>query len=358
MLSKFSKCPRSAYLYRMFPNKSHAMNRGIVWHGGIDELTAWMIEEGEPRVSGDLAREYFDGFAADHPEFVLPAGERDAGRLMAWNWGEATVLDLDSILGHEIEVTVEIGGWLLRCRIDLVCLFGDYLQVKDYKTSLAMPSDEEVQRNFQALFYSLAVLEGKVEGSPQPLGAGLNEVEFVLEFPRYRDKEHGFLKTRRAAFSRKDIQDFKFDLEQILRQLEIAYESQEWPAVPGSHCSECPAQALCPIAADLRELPEISNEAEARQVAEQTDRLEALVKRNKAGLKGWVSENGTLFFGTDVAFDITPTERRKVDTDGLVTAAKRCAAFGEPFELEDFVKTAHGTKFQKRKRTEEERDAN
>jgi hypothetical protein len=356
-LSKFDTCPRDYYLYRKHPGKqSHPMARGICWHGGIDRLTAYMIENGEPKVSGEVARDFVEGYISDHPEYVLTTAEYDAACLMAWNWGEATVLDLENILGHEIGVTLELGGWLLRCRIDLVYGYPDHIAVHDYKTSLAMPREEEVQRNFQGKFYSLAVLEGKPDGSPVPLGAGLNDVDFSLVFPRYRDKEYGNLKSRGAAFDRKDLVDFKSNLLTKLRQLERFYETQEWPAVDGNHCGTCTAQALCPIAPELRDMPEITTVAQAEDLASTWYAMDRQKARLQKGLREWVSENGPVYFG-DLALDITPTESQSVESwPQLEHGIQRAVQFGEEFDLTKYRKTKHGTKFAKRKQTEDELD--
>jgi hypothetical protein len=341
----------------MFPAQSHAMNRGIAFHGGVERATEHMIETGETRIPGEVGRDFAEGYLADHPELVLPESERDALRLMAWNWAEGTVLDLEHLVGSEIEVRIPLNGWLLRCRIDLVYAYEDFVKVVDYKTSLAMTTEEALFRDFQARFYSLAVLEGEVANAPVPIGAGLNDVDFSLVYPRYRDNETGTLIGRHAAFTRMDLQDFKATLADLLDRVERAYDSQEWPAVDGSHCSTCAAQALCPIRPVLRDEPQVSNEAEARELAVETDVLERQVRRNKKGLKGWVAENGTLFFGSDLAMDITATESKSVkDWPALEDGIRRAVEFGEPFDLGVYRKTKHGTRFARRKRTEEELD--
>lgn len=355
MLSTYANCARAAYLYRKVDRRTHAMVRGIVFHGGVDRATEYAIENGEPRLSGEVARDFVEGYLADHPEYVLPERELDALRLMAWNWGEATVLDLEHLVGREVEVQFVLNGWLLRCRIDLVYRYDDHVQVKDYKTSLAMMKEEDLFRDFQARFYSLAVLEGLTDGSVQPLGAGLNEVDFGLLYPRYRDKEVGSLVGRHAAFTRMDLQDFKASLTDILVKLERSFELQQWPATDGSHCSFCPAQQLCPIPADRREVPEITSVGQAQELASELEAMNRARSRLQGALKGWVSENGTLFFGRDLALDFTATESRQVkDWPGLEEGVRRAVEFGEPFRLEDFRKVRHGTRFGKRKRTEGE----
>lgn len=357
-LSKADKCLRDYFFYRSMGGgvQSHAMARGIVWHGGIDRLTAYMIENGEPMVSGEIARDFVEGYADDHPKYIMPEIERDSLRAMAWNWGEATVLDLENILGHEVSVSMTFGDWLLRCRIDLVYGYPDHIAIVDYKTSLAMPREEEVQRDFQGKFYSLAVLDGSVDGSPVPLGAGINETNFSLVFPRYRDKEHGHLKTRTAAFNRSDLNDFKMSLQSQIKQLELAYETQNWPATPGDHCSRCTAQARCPIPADLRTMPEITNVAQAQELAEIWDRMNREKTRLQKGLKGWVADNGPVYFG-DLALDLTTTEATSLkDRDALKMGVRNAVEFGEPFDIDDHFQTKHSTRFGKRKQTEDERE--
>lgn len=357
-LSKFEKCRRDYYLYRNHRKETHAMMRGIAFHGGIDRATAHMIEAGEPTMPGEVARDFVEGYIDDHPDLVVPENERDALRAMAWNWGEATVLDLEHLLGHEIAIQFELGGWLLRCRIDLVYGFDDHIEVEDYKTSLAMPTEESVQRDFQGKFYALACLEGFPDGQPFPLGAGLNDVNFRLIFPRFRDKEHGYLKFRGAAYDRKDLQDFKATLLSQLQQLERQYETQEWKATDGSHCERCTARALCPIPNFIHELPAITNVAEAETAASQLNQKKAVVAREQKGLRGWVAENGPVYFGDDLVMDLVARDSHSVKSwPNLEAAIKRAAELGEPFDLDQHRKKSTSTNFVKRKITEEERDA-
>lgn len=355
-LSKYASCPRDAYLYRMNNRQTHAMMRGIVFHGGVERATEHMIENGEEKIPGEVARDFAEGYLADHPEYVLPEHERDALRLMAWNWGEGTTLDLEHIVGNEVGVTMELAGWLIRCRIDLVYRFPDHIGVRDYKTSLAMVSDEDVQQSFQGKFYSLLCLEGTPEDGGTPLGGGLNDTNFDLVYPRYRDDEHGFLKSRTAAFDRKDLQDFKATLVDILTRVERSYDQQDWPAVDGSHCGTCAAQALCPIKPDLKELPVIDTLADAEEAASDLYALDRQKTRLQKGVREFVSNNGPVYFGTDLAYDIRATESRSVkDWIALERGIARAVEFGEPFDLGEHRKTNHGTRFVKRKQTEGEK---
>lgn len=355
-LSKYASCPRDAYLYRMFPRQTHAMMRGIAFHGGVEEATRFMVENGEERIPGEAARDFAEGYLTDHPELVLPEAERDALRLMAWNWGEATVLDLEYLVGTEVEVKMEVAGWLLRCRIDLVYRYPDHVAIRDYKTALALPTDEEVQQSFQGKFYSLACLEGTPGDGGPPLGAGLNETNFDLVFPRYRDEEYGNLFVRGAAFDRKDLQDFKMTLVDLLARVERSYETQDWLAVDGSHCSTCAAQALCPIKPDVKDMPPVDTLTEAREAASELYALDRQKTRLQKAVRGWVANNGPLHFGTDLAYDIKATESNSVPSwSALEHGIRRAVEFGEPFDLSLYRKTSHGTRFVKRKQTDDEK---
>lgn len=358
-LSKFDLCRRDYYFYRRFRKESHQMMRGTAFHGGVKRATEHMIEAGEPTMPGEVARDFVEGYLDDHPELVVPAAERDALRLMGWNWGEATVLDLEHLQGVEIPVQFELNGWLIRMVLDLVYVFpGSHVEIEDYKTSLSMPKEEDVQRDFQLQMYALGALEGFPDGQPLPLGAGLNDVNGRLIFPRYRDKEGGFLKFRGAAFDRKDIQDFKAGLVALLDRVEENYESQEWKAVDGSHCERCTARRLCPIPRELHALPEITSEAEAIGHARLLNAKKAEVAHLQKGVRGWISATGSpLFFNSDEAYDLDLRESRSVTSwPNFDAHVKRAAELGEPYEPDQFFKRSSSTNFVKRKIKEEERD--
>lgn len=359
LLAKHNNCPRSAYLSRKYRGGtgSHQMDRGIAVHETLERATNMMIEMQEPVIPGEMCRELADAVMAEHPELVLSTYEQDAARLMAWNWAEATVLDLDTIIGTEIPLEMEVGGFKLTCRIDRAHVYGTGLFLYDYKTSLNIRKREEVQRGFQGQFYGLAALNGVRQDTGLSIGAGITDVWFYEAYPRYRDKESGALVAPEGVWSRSELGEFRVSLERNVAAFERSLETGDWPARDGSWCSECPAAAECPIPEHLRSVPSVDSLSAAEDAFSHKLALERENRRLQDGLRGWVKENGPIFVG-DYAFDVTQTQSKSVkDWPTLEAAIQKSVLFGEPFKAEEHITLKQATKFAKRKITEEERDA-
>lgn len=360
LLAKHDNCPRSAYLYLKYDGgpPSHPKSRGTALHEVVERLKEIMVEQSEPTIPGDLATATADAVMAEHPEWVLRAEDQDVVRLCAYNWAEATVLDLDAIVAVELPMHLELGDWTLSGRIDHAEATGQTAYLRDLKTSLAIRKKEEVVRGWQGKFYALLFLFGVHADTALPMGGGINDVFFYEEYPRYRTEE-GPLFTREAAWTRAEIFEFKVSLERNLAAFEHSLGTGEWPAVDGTWCSTCPAQSECPIPAHLRQVESIETEADAEDAFSQWFALDREKARYHGAMREWVKEHGPIFLG-DYAFDGTVSESRTVtDIDEFVRAAYRVAEHGidaETFDLLQFVEKRTATKFTKRRQTEEERD--
>jgi hypothetical protein len=355
LLARHDKCPRSAYLAQKYDTASVAMDRGTAFHAFVERAIQTMRDQDETTMPGEQARELADAVMAEATDLVLPTEEQDAVRLMAWNWAESFVLDWDTIVGVEVPLSMELGGFTLTGRVDLIEAVGQTLYVRDWKTSLNIRKREEVQRGFQGQMYALLLLEG-VTSKGMSLGAGINDVWFYETYPRYRTDE-GTLIAKEGSWARPELMDFKVSLERNLERFADSLETGDWPARDGSWCSTCPAQTECPIPAHLRFEAEITNLAEATDAFSLKLANEREGRRIQSALRGWVQENGPIYVG-DYAFDAAATESRIVkDWDQLILALHRTSEVGAPFEMNDHVELRTATKFGKRKLKEEERDA-
>jgi PD-(D/E)XK nuclease superfamily len=355
LLAKHDKCPRSAYLSRKYETASIPMDRGSAFHAVAERATQMMIDEGEPTMPGEIAKELADAVMAEHPEWVLPTAEQDAVRLMAWNWAEGTVLDLEAIIGVEVPLEMQLGGFTLTSRIDLIEVVGSTLHLYDYKTSLNIRKREEVQRGFQGQFYALEAVEGVRRDSGLGFGAGINDVWFWEVYPRYRDMDSGMLIAKDGSWTRAEIHDFKVSLLRNVERFEESLETGGWPARDGSHCSECPAASECPIPEHLRAVEEIATAEQAADLFSLKLAHEREGRRMQASLRGWVNDNGPIFVG-DYVFDAKASESREVvDWTRLETALYQSMELGVPFNRDEHIRVKRSTKFAKRRLTEEER---
>jgi hypothetical protein len=263
-------------------------------------------------------------------------------------------VDPETFIGAEVPLEIEVGGFLVTCRLDLVEGVGSSLHLHDYKTGLNIRKREEVQRGFQGKLYGLAVLFGVHRETGLNLGAGINDVWFYETYPRYRDKDSGGLIKKEGVWTRTELAEFRASLERNIERFAESLETGDWPARDGSWCSECPAQTECPIPPHLRSIEQITSRSEAEDAFSHKMALERESRRLQAGLRGFVQEHGAIFVG-DYAFDATVTQGNEVkDWDEFLTAVMQTVDYGAPLDVTAHIRPKRSTKFGKRKQTEEE----
>jgi hypothetical protein len=240
---------------------------------------------------------------------------------------------------------LQLGDWIVRGRIDRAEVVESQLYVRDYKSSLAIPSQEAYETDFQSQFYALICAEGVVdEEGGQPIAKGLDGFHRIQEFPRWRSEE-GPLISRYAYSDAGQLYDFKQTVISHLATLEHGLNAGEWQATPGSHCETCPAIRECPIPDDLRDVRTIATDGEAAEVAERVHFIDSESRGLKKGLRKWADDNGPVPAGSDLIFDFRLEESdRVIDKDEL-------RAFIEEHgrQFSDFYKHTTSTKFEKRK---------
>lgn len=356
LLGLHNHCPHSAYLSLKHDGggDSHQMARGTAFHEVAERAITEMIEQSEPKMPGELCRDLADLVLAERTDLVISTEEQDATRLMAFNFGEGFVADPAAIVGVEVPMEIELGGFTLTGKIDLIEVHGQTIYLRDWKTSLAIRKNEEVQKGFQGLFYAMLCLYGVQRETKMSLGAGIADVWFYETYPRYRTDEGGMV-TKEGVWTKAEVFEFKTSLERNVARFEESLETGDWPARDGSWCSICPAAAECPIPADLRfDGKVIESEEEAHEVFSLKLAAERDSRRMQSALRGWVEEHGPIFNG-DLAFDAAVSQSKSVkDWDLMLLALLQTTQIGTPFEVTDHVTIRQSTKFAKRKQTEEE----
>jgi len=358
LLAKHDKCPRSAYLMRRYKTGSVEMDRGTAAHEVFERLTDLALDHEELTVPGDVCRAEADAVMTERTDLVLPAEEQDAIRAMAWNWGEGMTITPRPSIGAEVPLEIQVGGFLVTCKLDLIEGVGSSIYIHDYKTGLNIRKREEIQRGFQGKLYGLAVLFGVHRETGMNLGAGINDVWFYETYPRYRDKDSGGLIKKEGVWTRTELAEFRVSLERNIERFAESLDTGDWPARDGSWCSECPAQTMCPIPEHLRSVEEITSDLHAELAVSRKMALERESRRLQDGLRGWVQQTERPIYVGDYAFDARVSQSSEIkDWDELILALTRTSEDGAPFEITEHVRPKRSTKFAKRKRTEEEINA-
>jgi hypothetical protein len=373
-LARMDVCPRSAYLYakhRETRAQTHAMCRGEAFHDFAERAIRLLYKDGEITMDPDVARELMESVVAERKDLVVPHSERDALRAMAWNFGRATEgqpVNFDHLRGLEIMPELKIGRWTVRGKIDRVEVIERTAYIRDYKTSLNLPSQEKFQKSFQTPFYALVFSEGTIDG--KRVGEGLDHFHVAEEYPRFISKQCAdcdkfndeeaekckeckgidfkppTLFKRMEGLGKRELGDFKRSVTDILDRLDSALSADDWPASPGTHCSQCAAPRECPIPETLR--PEvIETMEEAVQLAQIVDRTKALTKADDAALKAFASEEGEIRYG-DKELGFLTIHKRQTDKAALEKALE-----GGDINPRDYVKQRTETRFQVRTIEEE-----
>jgi PD-(D/E)XK nuclease superfamily len=339
LLAKIDTCHRSAFLHLKHGGEdrdehgertlgtwqSSALIRGALFHECVRRAKRTLIDSQEESMPGELCKELMTGVIAEHPELVLPEFEQDACRIMAYNWGEATIVDPAGIIGVEEEFVWELANGTVTGKPDFAEITPfNTIKFRDYKTSLAMPSQDELQngrRSFQGKLYACLLLFGKPAGEDFTLGEGIEQVEARQEYPRYTNDETGELLGRSVTYERTYLNtDFKATVEGHLKKLAHAFKTGKWQAVQGSHCGECPARTECPLPAHLRDLPEIESYEDAQDAGAAVLALEPEIKRLRKGMRAFADEDGRpIFVGTDYVWDFN----EQTNSEGVTSTVFR-----------------------------------
>ena len=379
LLRTTDNCPRAGYLYLKTKGgpSSAPMSRGSAFHKFAERMVVELVTRGEKSLFApaqgeespealqsaaqdvaSLTQAMVESVFEDHPEYVMPAAERDNVRVMAYHLGVAFDVDPQTVVGVERMFSLDVGDWTVVGKVDLASLPSPTVgQVDDYKTSLHVPSQEEHEKSFQAKLYALLLMYGTPEDG-EPMGRHLTHVRGRMIYPRAKPREtdKGLrLVQRTATWSRGQLDEFRLDLEALGRRITAGLDTGDWPAQAGSHCSECPAPRECPIPVALRNHQGTVTSADEAAVRwEWVLRAKAEVKAVETEVKAWAKEHDGVQVG-DVVWSWQTSESRRLrsvggrsDWDGLEAAVERAVRYGEPFSMEEFVRFIPKNEFKSR----------
>jgi hypothetical protein len=385
LLSRYNVCARSAYLALTEKGAAtHAMMRGSAFHAFAERAITLMIEQDEPRIPPEVAKDLLAAVLAEHPEWTIPWKERDGLRQQAYHFAVGCNVDISKIAGVETLFEMDVAGWTISGRIDRLEIDAEQrtAKIRDFKTSFAIQSQEEFEASFQVVLYALLVAygfptrrvecpdfecdggkirdaggdwldcptcrgHGEIDERLDNIGAGLEFFNVGEDFSRYL-RDDGTMQDRWMVLTRLELGEAMADLEQLVGQFDQALASGLWPAVPGSHCSTCAAPALCPLPQHLR--PRVINSREDA-VAEAV-RIEFLKDEAKAKtreLKDWAKFDGPIRYGRDRVLELAIEAKRSLDKAGLARAVTRSVELGEAFPGPDaFYKESASNAFRAR----------
>jgi hypothetical protein len=361
LLDKGDRCPRSAYLYMKYDGggTSHAMDRGTAFHAMAEQATREMIANGEVQMDPQMCRDLIEQIIRERKDLTIPIEEHEGLRQMAWNWGKATKINPANIIGVERKAGLQIGDRIVHGTIDLAYQAGSKGIVIDYKSSLAMPAQEQFERQFQGQFYGLLLAEGRwinedENGEFESWGdrcvdGPLSEVVVFQVFPRFFDEDTGKLAARTVTFDVADLVDFKVALVGLVEKFEHGLETGLWPAVPGYHCGICPKASECPIPEAYRDITTIENDEDATKLAQRFDRETANLKKIRASLRAYSeATEKPISLGPDAELGFFPVKSAPIkDKDKLLEAMEK--GMGKEEAAKHFTERT-STRFDKRRK--------
>lgn len=384
-LVRAEKCLRSMYLALIYKGgtTSHEMLRGSAVHTAIERCIRQMVEGDEDRIPGDVARQIanevieegvFTGRDSDLlGRLPLPMDTHDFIRMAVYRWAEHTRIRPESVVCVEQMLELDVGGWTVRGKVDLVTVGEDRsLEVFDWKSSRALPSMEDVAvfdeqngvyrpKAGQTVMYALLLDEGEPvdwDGEKwvrrERWWPRVDRYDLSLVFPAI-DLDDGLARRGPLSLGWRDLHDYMAGLRGLVSTVDGALESGDWPAVPGSHCSQCPASFDCPLGDPLREYQgSITDLPHAEAVAEELLVADENISKVKAALRAAAVENGweLVKAGSDKGYGLKTKSSYETDWDRL-----NADSASGPVDIAQYRKRRDSTEMRLRKLTKEERSA-
>lgn len=393
-LKHYQGCPRAGFFALEYDAPQNVrMLFGSMAHRIFEKATNLMLAEGESTVPGELVKVLVAEELADSQ---LPVAEHDRLREQAYRWAEHTTINPARTVAVEQLVSLEIGGWRLRCKLDYAELGEDGLSIRvdDYKTSPGAPAYDELGRKrpgtepgsimaakeFQLVCYALAAAFGepvrvdeepclncdsapeapdfctscagtgwcRVETlDPTPLAGAVQRFDLRLVFPGIKSDLTGMV-YRSLSLTRLELAEYRESIEVTLANLERSIETGDWPALQGDEaCKECPAKKLCPIPRELHDhAGEINTVEELCEASEVFEQVKAEQSARRAEIAAFIKGHKLpeVRFGATKAWRTVYSESERIERrDEMWEAIERAVMFGEPFDKRRFVRLVGST---------------
>lgn len=270
-LESFDGCPfRYNALYNQGQeDRGDESHRGIAFHEMAFRYVEMLADAKVPADADLASRAFKQGVAVTQVAFhLLDELKKIWGRFTEW-----FQLDLDAYLEAEQRQETDRFTWIP----DLVYVRPQGIEIWDWKTYYKGLTETQARREFQLKFYLLQALE---------IWPNFPSYTFVFVFVRI-----GY--SVRVTMTPDQIEGFRDEVEAILLALQAAEVSQQYPAIPGSHCTLC--RLACPIVDNPKRLPiRLTTRADADATAGEILVLEQRLKVLRKSLAGWCNQEGPL----------------------------------------------------------------
>jgi putative RecB family exonuclease len=167
-------------------------------------------------------------------EGMTPKNYRALGKRCVSNYyAQRAPFDKDGItIAVERQISIEIGNEIeFIGYIDRLAAFpnGRY-EIIDYKTSNTLPTQKEIEQDYQLALYELGVRQAWHD---------VKQVDLVWQYV-------AFGKELRITLTRQDREQLKRKITKIVRKIECAAENNRYPPKTSRLCDWCDFQQVCP----------------------------------------------------------------------------------------------------------------
>lgn len=377
LLSKFTECPRSAYLYLKYNGGplSHPLAGGTLLHRAVEKLLHHMVDNEESTVGPEVAKDILNETLVESKDLTVSAERFDKIRAMMFHIAEGLAINPNAVVCIEGPVTLDVNGTPVTGTIDFAELLSPTkMLVLDWKSAFLhvdrkpddedewIPSTDEWEGSFQMVLYALAMATGSLAGSPFSF-EGITEFELREVHPRTFWEREGTFAYRKATIPKEALLDWQLYLAAVVDSLNDALTDWQMPAIQGHHCDFCPASAECPIPAPLRDYRgEIRTEADAVRAAIRWERHSQIRKQLWEAMKGYAGRSGRIRYGKDLELRNKTSKSEKIKDrvkppgssksikgrDALKSAVYKATEFGVPFDWDDYFTPSVSTRFTRR----------
>lgn len=222
------------------------------------------------------------------------------------NWAQSRAFEPASVFATEFQVRL---GWdflpihadnaVFSGDLDLVSIVGSEAVITDYKSHWGVSDPTTIQ----SVYYPWLLWK---------LMPSLTKITFTLDFVRWNIQ-------RSRVFERDQMQHMDRYVENHIRRVIGAWQTQEWPAAVNSNCAYCRLE--CPLVAvgmNRESVGQIGTDEEARKMGQQMYALQRAYRQMHAALKYYATLHGPVDVGNDIAIGFTKQERSVYDPKTIV----------------------------------------
>lgn len=315
LLSSMDNCPYAGYLYVAHDGgaPSHPMHRGSAFHATVARCIETLTLTGNTTIAPDDAKAVMLEVLDENPQWIVPAGQMDGLRVMVFRWAMAFVLPPGA--RAETPFYMRVDEETVTGTIDLLWTKGDTAYVRDWKAGWHLYPQTDVSgtdggtgvargaKAAQLITYALLMADGASDLMRLP--AGINKFDLAFCFPMWSDEAGDGIAERGVVVTRPELIEHREWMRGLVARTVRAFAENRYAAVPGSHCSRCPASWLCPLPAKVRGGSPF--ERKPQDVAEDYLFLKQGADDLRAELKAYAQEYGAIPVGKDLELGFKQT---------------------------------------------------